>query len=180
MTLPAGPHRAVAILPPMRAGRIAAGMAVALAIGACGDSEGGSTKGTSVAVKPASKEAPAASTKTTTKSKPATSTKKVTRAQVIAKGDQACRAAKRKTNRIERVGTTADQIAALESQTDDPRIAKYVNVLNNELGLLRRLSTARKNKKAGEVDFILDALAKQRRRARMLAADYGFKSCGSG
>ena len=83
-------------------------------------------------------------------------------------------------NRLDRVGTTADQIAALESQTDDARIVKYVNVLNNELGLLRRLSAARKNKRSGEVDFILDALAKQRRRARMLAADYGFKSCGSG
>jgi hypothetical protein len=167
-------------LPAVRAGRIAAGMAVALAIGACGDSDGGSTKGTSVAVKPSSKEAPTGTTTTTTKSKPAAATKKITRTEVIAKGDQACVAAKRKTNRLDRVGTTADQIAALESQTDDPRIAKYVNVLNLELGLLRRLSVARKNKKSSEVDFILAALAKQRHRARVLAADYGFKSCGSG
>jgi hypothetical protein len=166
----------------MRAWRIAATVVAALTIGACGDSDGGSGKGTSVAVKPPASTAPTTSTPSKSKSTPKTTPagKKPTKLEIVDRGDKACRAAKTKRNRLDRVGSAADQIAALASQTDDARVAKYVNVLNNELGLLRRLSYARKNKQAGQVTFLLDALAKQRHRARVLAGEYGFKSCGSG
>lgn len=159
----------------------AAALAAALTIGACGDSGGGSGKTTSVSVKP-SVTAPSTTTTATTpttKTTPA-APKRLTKVQVVSSGDKACKAAKAKTKRLDRVGTTADQIAALASQTDDKLIAKYVDVLNNELGLLRRLSYARQQKDEKQVTFLLDALAKQRHRARVIARDYGFQVCGSG
>jgi hypothetical protein len=159
--------------------RLAAALAAALMIGGCGGSDSGSAgRASSVDVKPST----TGSTPTTTQSSKTTTAGggATTKADVVAKGDKACRTAKRKTNRLERVGTTADQIAALAGQTDDKLIAKYVNVLNNELGLLRRLSFARKHKQSGQERFILAALAKQRHRARVIAKEYGFKTCGSG
>jgi hypothetical protein len=157
---------------------IAAAVVAALTIGACGDSGNGS-KTQSVAVKP-SVTAPKTTTTATTPKTTGTTPKKATKAQVVATGDKACKANKRRRDRLDRVGSTAEQIAALASKTSNKVIAKYVNVLNNELGLLRRLSYARKHKQSGQVAFIKDALAKQRHRARVLARDYGFQVCGSG
>jgi hypothetical protein len=180
MTMREGRRRAVAILPPMRARGIAAVLAAALLVGACGDSgDSGSAKPTADAGKTAATTTEPANT-STSKSKSATPGAKATKAVVVAKGDKACRTAKTKRSRLDRVGSAADQIAALASQTGDKRIAKYVGVLNNELGLLRRLSYARKQKQSGQVSFLLAALAKQRHRARVLAREYGFRSCGSG
>jgi hypothetical protein len=157
---------------------IAAAMVAALTIGACGDSGGGSET-QSVSVKPAV-TAPETATTATTPKATRTTPKKVTKAEVVAAGDKACKANKRKRDRLDRVGSTAEQMAALASETDNKLIAKYVDVLNNELGLLRRLSYARKHKQAGQVTFIRDALAKQRHRARVIAREYGFQACGSG
>jgi ABC-type glycerol-3-phosphate transport system substrate-binding protein len=164
----------------MRVGRLAAALAAALMIGACGDSGGGST--TSASSTPsttASTASTPAKGSTQTKTSEA-SPAKATKAEVVSKGDTACRAAKTKRNRLDRVGTAAEQIARLASQTGDKVIAKYVGVLNNELGLLRRLSYARKHKQSQQEQFLLAALAKQRHRARVLAKQYGFQSCGSG
>jgi hypothetical protein len=149
-------------------------------IGACGDSGGG---GTTAASSNPSTTGSTASTPAKGKAKTQASKgspAKATKAEVVSKGDTACRAAKTKRNRLDRVGTAAEQIARLASQTDDELIAKYVGVLNNELGLLRRLSYARKHKQSKQEQFLLAALAKQRHRARVLAKQYGFQSCGSG
>jgi hypothetical protein len=165
----------------MLARPIAGAIAVALTIGACGDSDGGSAKTTSVSVKPSVTTPATTTTETKTTTTPKTTpAKKVTKAEVVATGDKACKANKSKKNRLDRVGSTASQIAALATQTNDRLVAKYVDVLNNELGLLRRLDYARKHKQQNQVDFLLSALAKQRHRARVIARDYGFQVCKSG
>ena len=167
-----------AILPPMQVRSIAAAVVAAVAIGACGDSKGGSET-QSGSVKPSVTGAETTTTATTPKTT-STTPNRVTKADVVTTGDKACKANKRKRDRLDRVGSTAAQIAALATKTDNELIAKYVNVLNNELGLLRRLADARKHKQTGQVTFIRNALAKQRHRARVIARDYGFRVCGSG
>jgi hypothetical protein len=160
---------------------IAAAVAAALAIGACGDSEGGSGKTTSVSVKPSATAPETTTTATTPKAKSKAKTAaKPTKAQAVATGDKTCTSAKEKRKRLERVGTNADQAAALAAQTGSATLLKYANALSNELGLLRRLDYARKHKQSKQVDFLLSALAKQRHRARVLAKEYGFQVCGSG